>query len=193
MAPLLQALPPLSTANGNRGRRRRRTARNRGRPAAGLNLSAATTTVRGKEFLGAPTATLQTLAFTGAFSGSTRLLATAKTFSRYRIKNLKIWFESGVGMATTGNVSFGISPGTLNANVKDADTILKLNPSTFTPGWKSAGFIVGQEIDMQKWYITNSTDADGTAFCLYIIASAEKLGQISVTYDIEYSMPNPFV
>lgn len=197
MQPMMAALPPPGPSNAQaRGpRRRRRQQAGRAKPSAGVNTSnGSIMTISDTEVIGLVGKPIASFAFNPSISNLPRLTAHAKMYRRYRFKSLTISYKPGVGTATTGNLAFGIAVGApmSTAVVKDIDTILKLRPSCYVPGWKAASFKIGSDIDLSRYMLCNDNTADGVAFTLYTAASVADLGLLQVSYNIEFSHPIPF-
>lgn len=121
-----------------------------------------------------------------------RLARLATMYARYRFRKVSFKYHSGSGTATTGSVAIGVATGTTYAEVKDANTVLKLQPSAFGAAWKNLSLTLPRSIDSQKWYRCSENSIDGVSFTFYVNADAANLGRIEVTYEVEFGFPHPF-
>lgn len=203
MQAMVQALPRPSNANargrGQRGRGRGRGRRpqvvNRpgGQPSAGTQTrSGANIILQDTEILGAVKAgSLAVYAFNPAPKELTRLYTHSKMYRRYKIFYMNISYKPGVGTATDNNIAMGIAVGPRIASVKDQDTVVKLRPMAYCPGWKAFNLTVGSDIDLSRYMLCGDETADGIAFCLYVFGTAQS-GLIQISYKVELSHPIPF-
>lgn len=196
MGPLRQALPPSNArARGRGGRRGRGRGRGRGRRGGGepgVNTrGGAKIVIRDTEIIGEVSQGLKYYQFNPSPEEMPRLKAYEQMYGRYRFKYVNIAYKSGSGTATAGNIGMGILVGPYN-KVVTAEKISKLRPYLFTPAWKNGSLTVGADIDPSKWMVCGDNTVDGTAFTLYINASAASIGVVQVSYEIEFDQPKPF-
>lgn len=198
--------PPPSNPRGRGGRGRGRGRRGRGRPqggnrpggqpSAGISntRSGAKVTIRDTEMLKQVTKTPVIYVFNPGNTDMPRLYNMAQMYTRYRFKYLNVAYKSGSGTSVVGNVAVGIASGPALMKTADAttDKILKLRPSFFVPAWKNDTLSIGSDIDLSRFMLCSDTTADGIAFCLYVASTADNLGFIQVSYEIEFSQPRPF-
>nr|QQP18796.1 hypothetical protein 2 [Soybean thrips tombus-like virus 5] len=183
---------PSSNPTG-RGRRRGKGRGRRGaRQAQGPTRSGAQIVMRDTEVIGEVPNKLTTYSFNPAVNETPRLSQHEKMYARYRFKRLTISYKPLVGTATTGSVTIGAMVGTAYDKIKKADDIMKLRPMLVTPGWKAASFTLGSDIDLARYMLCGDNTADGVAVTIYAIGSAEHLGLIQVSYEVEFSHPRPF-
>lgn len=179
--------PPTSNANARGPRRRRRSA-----PPIPRTVGGASIVVADTEYLGMVPKDLTHYLCNPAPTALPRLDRMSKMYHRFRIISFKVAYKPGVGTATAGNVSAGICIGPAVAAITLQDHINKLNPSFFTPGWKAATFTVPPNSDPARYMVSGDTSVNGVSFTLYAMASAESLGQLVVTYRVEFSHPINF-
>lgn len=176
-----------------RGARRGGRGRGRGRQQPQISTGGGKISVtRGQESAATVVTTIGILEFNCSIDNLPRLKAMASAYERYRIKKVTVKYCSGSGQSTTGAVAIGYHPGPKNASVKDQDTILKLSPNRFTPGWKDTTLVIGPGIDAQRWMHVGKTTEEGVAFTLYYMSSGAATGRIILDYDIELAYPVPF-
>lgn len=139
-----------------------------------------------------PKNTITKHSFNPSVDGMPRLAAFEKMYHRYRIKYFNIAFKSGSGTAVSGNICVGVNVGPALENIKDGSDVMKCRPSFYTPAWKNESLTVGGDIDLSRYMLCGDTSADGVAFTLYLYASADALGMLQVSYEVEFSHPRPF-
>lgn len=175
-----------------RGRRPQAAQRPGGQPSSGIpTRSGAVVIVRDTEIINSITGSLQTYSFNPGNNSLPRLAAHAKMYHRYRIKYMNIAFKSGSGTATDGNVAVGVCVGTVLTQVKQQADVMKLKPSFYVPAWKNDSLTVGRDIDINRFMICGDNSLDGVAFTLYVLGTAN-VGMLQVSYEVEFSHPNPF-
>lgn len=132
---------------------------------------------------------LQAFEFNPGVPGLTRLARYEEMYSRFRIRSVRVEFMPGTGVASAGNVTFGVAVGPKNPRVT-ADNLTALSPVCFTPAWKSASLVVDSQIDNTRWGLCGG-GTESISFTLYTVASAESLGLLRIHYSIEFAFPHP--
>lgn len=190
------ALPPVTPRA--RGGVRQRRGRGRGgqrpgsQPSAGVNQTRAGSviTVRDTEYLEIK-GKFHAYQMNPSTTDFPRLEQMGKMYKRFRFKYCNVAYRSGSGTATAGSVTVGIMSGPQDGNVT-GDRIIKLRPSFFVPAWKNDSLTLGSDIDIQKWLLCDDASADGVAFTIYVNATAESLGLLQVSYEVQFDQPRPF-
>lgn len=196
MGPMMVALPRgRGRGRGRRGRgrgRRPQAGRTGGQPSAGISTrSGAVIVVKDTEILGTPDGTLQTFTMNPSGGSLARLSGHEKMYHRYRIRYMNVAFKSGSGTATAGNVAVGVCVGPKIASVSEQAHVMTLRPSFYVPAWKNASLSVGSDIDLGRYMVCGDSSADGVAFTIYVFGT-KGVGVVQVSYEVEFSHPNPF-
>lgn len=194
MAQMASALPSNARARG-RGRRGRRgggRGRQGGQPSQGVRTRGGSDiVVRDTEIIGPVKKGLTVYAFNPGTDGMVRLSAHEKMYGRYRTRYMNISYKSGSGTATAGNVWVGVLIGAKNDSVT-AGSVGRLRPSFYVPAWKNESLTLGRDIDMSRWMKCGDVTDDGTTFCLYVDSTADALGVLQCSYEVEFQQPRPF-
>lgn len=185
------------TPGRGRGRGRaskRGQARAAGQPNNGITTrSGEVVMVQGSEVLTVMgVKTLQVFQFNPSAPSLVRLAAQEKMYARFRIVYFNITYKASSATNVAGRVTFGLHPGPKNDQVLKEEDVMKLRPFVMTPVWKSESIAVGKNIDSQKFMFCGDTTADGVAFTLYAITTADSPGIIMVSYRVEFAYPHPF-
>lgn len=195
------ALPAGGSSNSvPRAPRTRRPPRPRGQrrrpsqPSAGPSVSTNSALLRVKdtEFLGMTATGFKTFVFNPGNDATPRLAAFEKMYTRYRVISMHISYVPSTSTYSTENVTYGVASGPANADIKDADTIMRLKPANMRPAYISSNIKITSQIMTQPWLYCSDATRDGVAFTLYVNASGDKLGHFTLTYDIELTNPRPF-
>lgn len=135
---------------------------------------------------------LQVLKFNPGKTGLPLLDAEAAKFTRYKFFSCSVSFKATASTMTSGEMVWGIAPGPALSEVKAKADVLKLRPFQIGAVWKSTSLTVGKQITPQPYLYCNEDSRDGVAFCVYVWQdSTEVSGVLQVTYDVEFSYPNP--
>lgn len=147
--------------------------------------------IRNTEVMAAVAKTFTVVNFCPGKSGLSLLDVEGLRFTRYKIHSVSIAYKSESSTTVAGVVTFGISAGPANDEIKDKNAIMKLRPFRSMPVWRSDGFTVGSEVQSQTWLYCNGDDRDSSAFTLYYQCVPEGVGYFQFTYDITLAYPNP--
>lgn len=135
---------------------------------------------------------VQVLVFTPGSTGLSLLDVEGKRFTRYKFHSCSVSFKATASTTTAGEVVWGIGPGAKLEEIKTKEDIMKLRPFEIGAIWKSTGTTVGRNITPQPYLYCSDNTRDGVAFCIYAYVGADKVsGVFQLTYDVEFSYPNP--
>lgn len=195
------ALPAGGSSNSApRPPRQRNPRRPRGqskrtpRPSAGpsVGTNSAMLRVRDTEYLGLLAKGFKTFVFNPGNDSTPRLAAFEKMYTRYRVISMLITYVPSTSTYSTDNVAYGVASGPVNADITDADTIMRLKPANMRPAYITSNIRLTSAIMAQPWLYCSDNTRDGVAFVLYSNATGNNFGHFTLTYDIELTNPRPF-
>lgn len=135
---------------------------------------------------------VQVLVFTPGKTGLSLLDAEGQRFTRFKFHSCSISFKATASTTTAGEVVWGIGPGAQMKEIKAKADIMKLRPFEVGAIWKTTSTTVGRNITPQPYLYCQDDTRDGVAFCIYAFVEADAMsGVFQLTYDVEFSYPNP--
>lgn len=133
---------------------------------------------------------LNVLVFSPGKTTLPRLDAEASKYNRWTLNRVTVSFESSAVVTDESTFTYGILPGAKADSVKE-DNITALRPFVQHAAYKNGSLTVTRAIMSQPYLYCNGADADATAFCLYLAATAAGKGVFKISYDVTLSYPKP--